>query len=121
MLILTLALVLLAGQLPADAPTPPIPALKAGLGPCSADFSVTDAGGAPVFGATVHVRVRYGAFSVKRADLEVDTDSRGLARIEGLPAKAKPLVYDVQKDGKKATAGQNVSEACQSKHSITLK
>ncbi|SRR6266545_2794359 len=118
--ILALAAGLLAQQ-PAGTPKPEVAVLKAGLGPCSADFIVKSADGMPVYAAAVHVRVRYGAFGVKRSDLEVGTNSNGEARIEGLPEKAKPLVYDVQKSGKKATAEQNVSTSCTAKYTLTLK
>ena len=72
--------------------------INARLGNCAADFTVTDASGAPVYAATVHVRIRYGFMSVKRMDLEVGTGSDGKARVEGLPEKAKPLIYDVTKN-----------------------
>jgi hypothetical protein len=115
-----LMLAAFAQQPPATAPVE-IPILKAGLGSCAADFVVKDAQGAPVYGAAIHVRVRYGVLGVKRADLEVGTNSNGEARIEGLPAKAKPLAYDIQKDGRKATAEQNVADRCEAKFDIALK
>ena len=65
---------LLLAQQPADPSKPDVAVLKAGLGDCSADFVVKDADGMPAYGATVHVRVRYGAFGIKRADLEVLAD-----------------------------------------------
>ncbi|MSO30395.1 MAG: hypothetical protein EXQ48_05535 [Acidobacteria bacterium] len=111
----------LLAQQPPEAPKPEVAVLKAGLGSCSADFIVKDAAGAAVYGAAIHVRVRYGAFGVKRSDLEVGTNSNGEARIEGLPDKARPLVYDVAKAGKKATAEQNVATTCAAKHTLTLK
>jgi hypothetical protein len=95
--------------------------LKAGLGSCAADFTVRDGHGAPVYNATVHVRVRYGAFGIKRSDLEVGTNALGRARIDGLPTKAKPLVYDIQKDGRKATVEQNVATNCRAAYEVTLK
>ena len=111
----------LIAQQPAEPAKPEVQALKAGLGPCSADFIVKDADGMPVYAAAIHVRVRYGVFGVKRMDLEVGTDSNGEARIEGLPDKAKLLVYDADKAGKKATAEQNVVTTCAAKHTLTLK
>ena len=111
----------LLAQQAADTPKVEVPVLKAGLGPCSADFIVKDADGKPVYAAAVHVNVRYGVFGVKRADLEVGTNSNGEARIEGLPNKAKLLVYDVQKTGKKAAAEQNVESSCSAKYDLTLK
>jgi hypothetical protein len=121
MLISFLALATLVAQQPADPAKPEVTVLKAGLGGCSADFLVKDADGKPVYSANVHVRVRYGVFGVKRADLEVGTNSNGEARIEGLPDKAKPMAYDVQKDGKKASAEQDVMTNCRAKYDLTLK
>ena len=101
------ALVLLASAV-LQAPTAPeLPTLDARLGGCSADFVVKDASGAPVYLALVHVQVRYGVMSVKRMDLEVSTNSEGKARIKGLPDKAKPMTYDVQKDDRKAVVDQD--------------
>lgn len=121
MLIASLVVALTLGQLPAAAPAPELAVLKAGLGMCSADFTVKLEDGTPVYGATVHVRVRYGALSVKRADLEVGTNSNGQARIEGLPAKGKALAFDIQKDGKRGTAAQILSQTCEARHEVTLK
>ena len=96
--------------------------MKAGLGgSCSADFTVKDAGGKPIFDALVHVRVRYGFGGVKRADLEVGTSSEGKARIEGLPDKAKPMTYDVKKDEKKAEVTQDVSDTCHATFDVSLR
>ena len=112
---------LLALQAP-DAQKPPeLPVLKAGLGPCAADFVVKDADGKPVYLAMIHVRVRYGFMSVKRMDIEVGTNSDGKARVEGLPEKAKPLAYEIQKDTKKASAEQDVASKCQATFDVTLR
>lgn len=123
MLIATIVLALVSlAQQPAAAPVPQTAVLKAALGGiCSADFTVKDAGGTPVYAAMIHVRVRYGAFGVKRADLEIGTDSDGKARIEGLPEKARPLVYDIKKADKKASVEQNVEEKCQATFEVALK
>src|SRR5436853_7363813 len=103
-------LIALLGTMPQAQPSQEVPVLKANLGgDCSADF-VVRADGQPVYNATIHVRVRYGAFSLKRTDLEIGTNSDGKARIEGLPAKAKPLAYDIRKDDRKADATQDVAE-----------
>jgi hypothetical protein len=122
MLILVLALTLVSfAQTPAK-PVPPTAVLKAALGGiCSADFTVKDAGGKPVYAAMIHVKVRYGMFGVKRADLEIGTDSDGKARIEGLPEKARPLVYDIKKGALDGSAEQNVEEKCQATFEVTIK
>jgi len=123
MLIVTLALALasLAVQAPAT-PLPPAATLKAALGGiCSADFTVKDTAGAPVYAAMIHVKVRYGTFGVKRADLEIGTGSDGKARIEGLPEKARPLMFDIKKNGLEGFAAQNVEEKCHATFEVTIK
>src|SRR5215471_17860619 len=101
---------------------PDITLMKANLGgSCSADFTVKDAGGKPVYAASVHVKVRYGFAGVKRADLEVGTSSDGKARIEGLPDKAKPMTYDISKDDKKTEVTQDVSDKCRATFDVTLR
>jgi hypothetical protein len=123
MLILTTTLVLagLAPQAGVAVQTPPeVPVLNAKIGTCSADFTVKDASGAPIYLALVNVRVRYGAMNIKRMDLEVGTNSDGLARITGLPSKAKPLTYEVTKGDKKATVEQDVAKTCEAKLQVTL-
>ena len=100
---------------------PEVAVLKAGLGPCSADFAIKDADDKPVYAAAIHVRIRYGLWGVKRMDLEVGTNERGLARIEGLPAKARLLVYDIQKNGLKASIEQNVADSCHARYERTIR
>jgi hypothetical protein len=103
------------------AQTPPeIPVLNARIGTCSADFTVKDASGAPIYLALVHVRVRYGAMGIKRMDLEVGTNSDGRARITGLPNKAKPLTYDVTKGDMKTTVDQDVAKTCDAMLQVVL-
>lgn len=108
-------------QQAAEPPKPEVPALKAGLGTCAADFVVKDGDGKPVYQAMIHAKIRYGALSVKRMDVEVSTNDEGKARIEGLPGKARPIVYDIEKAGVKATAQQNVVTGCLASLQVTLK
>ena len=105
-------------QSPADAQ---LAVINARLGDCSADFTVKDPDGKPVYAAVIHVRVRYGFMSLKRMDLEVGTNSAGQARVEGLPAKAKPLTYDISQADRKATVGQDLATTCRAKHEVSLK
>src|SRR5215831_10869403 len=96
--------------------------MKANLGgSCSADFTVKDVDGKPVYGALVHVVIRYGFAGVKHADLEVGTSSEGRARIEGLPDKARPMTYDIKKDDKKAEVMQDVATMCHAMFDVSLK
>jgi len=105
-----------------QAKEPDVTVMKASLGgSCSADFTVRDADGKPAYAALVHVRVRYGFGSMKRADLEVGISSDGKARIEGLPDKAKPMTYDIKKDDKKVEVTQDVSTTCHATFDVVLK
>src|SRR3954471_12300861 len=116
-MVAAIALLFLVAQKPDD-----VTLMKANLGgSCSADFTVKDASGKPVFGALVHVKVRYGFAGVKRADLEVGTSSEGKARIEGLPDKARPMPYDITKDEKKTSVTQDVADMCHATFDVTLK
>ncbi|MFN8060735.1 MAG: hypothetical protein U0Q12_16385 [Vicinamibacterales bacterium] len=106
---------------PIQQPPAEVPLLRAEIGPCSADFTVKDADGAGVYAAAIKVRVRYGVKGIKRADLEVGTNSDGKARIEGLPSKARPLVYAIEKAGKVASLRQDVEHQCHAALEVTLK
>src|SRR5881392_2645623 len=118
-MVTAIALAMLLAQMPKP---PDVTVMKAALGgTCSADFTVKDAGGKPVYAAMVHVKVRYGFAGVKRADLEVGTSSEGKARIEGLPDKARPLTYEIRKDDKKVEVTQDVSDTCRATFDVALK
>ena len=120
MIIAAAAAVFLLAQAPAKPED--VTLMKANLGgSCSADFTVKDADGKPVYAAMVHVKVRYGFAGVKRADLEVGTSSDGKARIEGLPDKARPMTWDVKKDETKADVTQDVADMCHATFEVTLR
>lgn len=121
MLILYVALaVVTLAQQPAADKEPEVAVISARLGPCSADFTVTDADGKAIYAATVHVRIRYGFLGIKRMDLEVGTNGDGRARVEGLPEDARPLTYDITRDDKKATVQQDLSTSCKAKYEVSL-
>ena len=123
MLLLTSALLALTAAPPAapQQPTPELAVISARQGECFGDFVVTDAAGAPVYAAVVHVRVRYGFLGIKRIDLEVGTNSEGKARVEGLPANDRTLVYNITKDNLKATVEQNLETTCRAEHKVVLR
>jgi hypothetical protein len=108
------------GQQPRAPVEPEVAVIDARLGECSASFIVTDADGAPVYGATVHVRIRYGFLGIKRMDLEVGTNSDGKARVGTLPEKARPLTYDVRKGELEALVEQDLSTDCSAEYDVTL-
>ena len=122
MLIATIALaaVTLAQQPADEAPTPDLAVISARQGACSADFTVKDSDGEPIYAATIHVRLRYGFLGIKRMDLEVGTNADGEARVEGLPSRARPLTYDIWKADKKTTVEQDPSTDCRATYEISL-
>jgi hypothetical protein len=91
------ALPLLAGLSLPKTSAADVPVMKGDLGPCSAEFTVTDATHKPLYDAKISVTIRYGFMNRRRTDLEVGTNGDGKARIEGLPDKVKkPLEFQVR-------------------------
>ena len=121
MLIATIALAVALVQQPVQTPKPELAVIEARLGSCSADFTVKDAAGAPVYAATVHVRIRYGFMGIKRMDLEVGTNSDGKARVASLPSRVKSLTYEIWKADRKTTVAQDLSSNCQATYEVSLK
>jgi hypothetical protein len=118
---IALAAVALVQQPAAGTPKPELAMISARLGVCSADFTVKDSDGKPVYAAIIHVRIRYGFLSLKRMDLEIGTNSDGKARVEGLPGRARPLPYDISKADKKAAVEQDLSSTCNATYDLSLK
>lgn len=108
-------------QQPPEPPKPELSTISARLGICTADFTVTDADGKPVYAATVHVRIRYGFLSLKRMDLEVGTNSDGKARVEGLPLGGRRLTYDITSNTRKTTVEQDLTNNCHAIYQVSLK
>jgi hypothetical protein len=122
MWLVAVAVLALVSSQAASSKSEDVTLMKANLGgSCSADFTVKDADGKPVYAASVHVLIRYGFAGVKHADLEVGTSSEGKARIEGLPNKARPMTYDIKKDDKKAEVMQDVADTCHATFDVSLK
>jgi hypothetical protein len=90
-------LLLIAGLGLPTAKAAEVPVIKGELGPCSADFTVTDSANKPLYDAKIHVTARYGFMSKRKTELEVGTNSDGKGRIEGLPDKVKkPLEFQIR-------------------------
>jgi len=120
----TLVLALLL-TLPALAQTPDphsIPAVDAAIGPCSADFTITDTDNKPVYAAKLKVRVAYGFMSVRKLDLEVGTNVDGKARFTGLPDRLKHGLYFEASEGERtANAFDDPAKTCQAQFTLTLR
>ena len=92
-----------------------------GLGPCSADFAVTDPAGKPAQDAKVSVRIAYGFMSLHKLDLEVTTNSEGKARFEGLPSAVKrPLEFRAVLGKLEGVAIDDPAKTCKAQHNLVL-
>jgi len=98
-----------------------IPVIDAEIGPCSADFTVTDAAGVPVYDAKVRLHIAYGFINVHRLNLEVGTNADGKARFTGLPSRIKHgLFFEASQADRAGNAFDDPSTTCKAQFTITL-
>jgi hypothetical protein len=120
------ALVLFSGmQKPPTAQSKPsddVPVMDGEAGPCSVEFTVTDAVGKPVLNALINVHIAYGFAGVRKLDTGVYTNAEGKGKFIGLPAKVHkpPLEFRATKDDLVGVASVNPASECQAKHSIVM-
>jgi hypothetical protein len=116
--------ILFVPALPAQtAPADPnsIPVIDAAIGPCSANFTVNDSTGAPVYNAKIKVHIAYRFMSLHKLDLEVGTNAAGKARFTGLPDKIKqPLFFRASEGAREASAFDDPAKTCQTDLTMTL-
>jgi hypothetical protein len=119
---LTLFTLLLAlSPLSAQTPDPhSIPAVDGALGSCSADFTINDTAGKPVYAAQITVRVAYGHFH--KLDLEVGTNVDGKARFSGLPTSVKRgLFFEASEGDRTGNAFDDPSKTCNAQFTVVLR
>jgi hypothetical protein len=98
-----------------------IPVIDGGIGPCSADFTVNDAAGAPVYAAKVSVHIAYRFMNLHKLDLEVGTNAAGKARFTGLPDKPRQgLFFHASEGDREASAFDDPSKTCKVVFTIAL-
>jgi hypothetical protein len=121
------ALALLAQSALYAQTTPPPPDSKtvaevdAGLGPCSADFTITDSNGAPIYAATIRVHIAYGFLNSHKLDMQVGTNSAGKARFIGLPSVTKRGLFFQASEGNRAgSAFDDPSKTCKANFTTAL-
>lgn len=103
-------------------PSNNVTSLNAGLGPCRVEFTVTDANAKPIYDAKIITTIRYGAFGVKRTEVEVGTNSEGKALLTGLPSLPKrSFTFGVSKGELSTTYPYNSLAGCNQKAMIVLK
>jgi hypothetical protein len=98
-----------------------VPVIDGGIGPCSAEFTVNDATGAPVYAATIRVHIAYGFMNVRKLDLEVGTSASGKARFTGLPDRTKQgLFFRASEGNREGSAFDDPSKTCKTELTIAL-
>lgn len=119
-----LALILVALTAASQTPQPDphsIPAIDAGIGSCTADFTIADPANKPIYNAKINVHIAYGTLSVRKLDLEVATNVDGKARFTGLPSKLKRnLYFEATSSNLQAEAVDDVNKTCTAQFTLQL-
>jgi hypothetical protein len=111
---------LIHAQTPATQPDPKaVPVIDGAIGPCTADFVVTDPDGKPLYAATIKVHIEYGFMYLRKLDLQVGTNSDGKARFTGLPDRTKRGLFFEASEGDR-TAEAFVDSATNCKPQLTV-
>jgi hypothetical protein len=80
-----------------------MPTLDGGIGACSAEFRVVGGDNKPLYNAQVHTLIKYGAFGVKKLDLQGSTNADGKIKFTGLPdVNKRPVFFDIKQGTKTA-------------------
>ena len=120
--LLTLCAILLATlghASPVDPKT--VPVIDGAIGPCTADFTITDPSGAPVYAANIKVHIAYGFMYARKLDLEVGTNVDGKARFTGLPDRTKQgLFFRASSADREGSAFVDPAKTCTATLAITL-
>jgi hypothetical protein len=120
---LVLGSILAAAQSAANPPVDPktIPVVDGGIGPCTADFTITDAAGAPVYAAKIKVHIAYRFMSAHRLDLEVGTNADGKARFTGLPDRLKrSLNFQASEGERVGEVVDDTAKTCKAEFTVKL-
>ena len=120
---LAIALTPLAAQSSASKPDPKsIAEVDAGLGPCTADFIITDDAGRPVYAGNIRVHIAYGFMNLHKFDLQVGTNADGKARVIGLPNPSKQgFFFRASEGGREGSAFDDPSKTCKAQFTIVLR
>jgi hypothetical protein len=98
-----------------------VPSLDGGIGSCTADFTINDVAGKPVYNATIKVHIAYGTWSIRKLDLQINTNVDGKARFTGLPERVKRgLMFQASDPGRYGEAFDDPAETCNKQFTIAL-
>jgi hypothetical protein len=119
-------LMVLFPGLPAVAAAPVDPktvaVVDAGLGPCTADFTITDAANQPIYAASIRVRITYGFLNLHKLDLQTGTNADGKARFVGLPGSPKQGLFFLASEGdREGSAFDDPGKTCKTQFNIILR
>lgn len=96
--------------------------VDAGLGPCTADFTITDDAGKPVYAANIRVHITYGFMNLHKFDLTVGTNADGKARFIGLPENPKQgLFFRASEGDREGSAFDDPAKTCKAQFTIALR
>jgi len=99
-----------------------VPVVDGAIGPCSADFTITDDAGAPVYAADIRVHIAYRFLNLHKLDLEVGTNADGKARFIGLPENPKqPLFFRASQGDREGSAFDDPAKTCKAEFTIVLR
>jgi hypothetical protein len=99
-----------------------IPGVDASIGPCTADFTITDADNKPLYAAKVKVHIAYGFASARKLDLEVSTNIDGKARFTGLPDRIKKgLFFEASEGDRTGNAFDDPAKTCTAQFAVVVR
>ena len=102
-------------------PSEKVPEISGNLGGCSVEIHVIDSAGKPVYGAQVSVHIRYGFGGFHRLDLQVGTNTDGLARFVGLTERARmPLSFYADYHGRETVVPVDLRQNCHQKQDAAI-
>lgn len=106
-----------------QAPDPhTVPVVDGGIGQCSADFTINDEAGHPVYAAKIKVHIDYGFMYLRKLDLEIGTNVDGKARFTGMPERTKRgLYFEASEADRTGNAFDDPSATCKTQFTIVLR
>ncbi len=122
LILLTLSLLIQPVHAAPAADPKTVAEVDAGLGPCTADFIITDEDGKPVYAANIRVHITYGFMNLHKFDLQVGTNADGKARFIGLPETSKQGFFFRASEGdREGSAFDNPAKTCKTQFTIALR
>ncbi len=123
--LLTLLIVSLASLAQTQPPPPDsksVPVIDGAIGQCSADFTINDEAGHPVYAAQIKVHIEYGFMYLRKLDLQIGTNIDGKARFIGMPDRTKRgLYFEASEGDRTGYAFDDPSKTCTTQFTIVLR